>query len=319
MRALTLTEIILCGVAAMLTSAGAFSADTYPTRPVRIVTSEPGSSLDLAARVVAQGLTQSLGQQVIVDNRHVLQVETVVRASPDGYTLLAFGSSTWVAPMMSKLTYDAVKDLMPINYTVASPNVLVVHPKVAAKTVRELIAFAKANPGKLNYATSINGGTPHLAGEMFNLMAGVNIVRVPYKGVAPAVNELIAGQTDMMFPTFTSGMPHVKAGRLRVLAVTSAKPTALAPEIPTVASQGLEGYEIVAVHGIFAPAKTSQSLIARLNRDIGQYVTQAEVKQRFLNAGLEVINGGPSEFAAYIAADMKRMSKLVKEANIHAD
>lgn len=319
MRKFKTSELVLCGLVVMLPSMAATAADTYPSKPVRIITSEPGSSLDLAARLVAQGLTQSLGQQVIVENRHVLTVESVVKATPDGYTLLAYGSSTWVAPMLSKLTYDAQKDLAPVNLTVIGPNVLVVHPKLAANSVKELIALAKSKPGKLNYGSSVSGGTPHLAGELFKSMAGVDIVRIPYKGVAPAVNELIGGNLDLMFPTVASGMPHAKAGRLRALGVTSAQPTTLAPDVPTVASQGLPGYEMVAPHGIFAPAKTSAALIARLNKDITTYVTQPDIKAKFLSANLEVVAGSPTQFAESIATDVKRMGKLIKDANIHDD
>lgn len=311
----------LCVAAGLLTGIPASYAqkDTYPTRPVRIVTSVPGSSLDLAARVVAQGLTQSLGEQVIVENRNVLTVETVVKATPDGYTLLAYGNSTWLAPMLSPVTYDAVKDLALVDLTVMAPNVLVVYPKVAATSVRELVALAKSQPGKLNYGSSVTAGTPHLAAELFKYMAGVDIVRVPYKGVAPAVNDLIGGRLDLMFPVAATGMPHVRAGRLRALGVSSAKPSVLAPEVPTIASQGLPGYEFLAMHGIMAPAKIPPALVARLHKEINAYVTQPEVKTRLLNSGLEVISGSPREFVEFRKNDISSMGKLFKAAHIRAE
>ena len=311
------TQLVLFGFGVMVTSATVAAAEAFPNKPIRIVTSEPGSSLDLTARLVAEGLTQNLGQQAIVDNRHVLTVETVVKALPDGYTLLAYGSSTWVAPMLSKdVKYDAVNDLAPVSLAAISPNVLVIHPKVAANSVRDLIALAKARPGKLNYGSSVSGGTPHLAGEMFKATAGIDIVRVPYKGVAIAVTDLIAGEIDLMFPTIPSGMPHVKTGRLRALGVTSARQSVLAPELPTLASQGLDGYELVAMFGIFAPARTPSAVIARLNEVITKHVSRPEIKAKLHTGGLELVGGSPAQFAAAIHADIKRTGNIINDAGI---
>jgi tripartite-type tricarboxylate transporter receptor subunit TctC len=296
--------------------AGAALSQNYPVRPVRVVTTEPGSGLDLSARVIAQGISAPLGQQVIVDNRPVNSIEIVAKAPADGYTLLAYGSPIWIMPMLRDVTYDAVNDFSPITWAVTSPNVLVVHPGVAANTVKELIALAKARPGVLNYGSSTTGGTPHLAAELFKSMAGVDIVRVPYKGVAAAVVDLIGGQVQIMFPVVSTAMPHVKAGKLKALAVTSAQPSALVPGMTTVAAAGLPGYELVAMFGMFAPAKTPATIINRLNQEMVRVLGMGSVNEQLLNAGFEVVASSPQQFAATIKADMARMSKVIRAAGI---
>ena len=304
----------------MVLGAGRVTGADYPSKPVRIVTSESGSSLDLAARVVAQGLSSSLGQQAIVDNRPKLTVEIVAKSPPDGYTLLVYGSSMWIVPFLQDgITYDPVRDFMPVTMVVRSPNVLVIHPSVPANSVKELIALAKAKPGALNYGSSVTGGTPHLAAELFKAMAGISIVRIPYRGVAPALTELIAGQLQLMFPTAASGMPHAKAGKLRALAVSSSQPSATYPELPTIAAAGLPGYELVAVHGLFVPAKTPAVLIDRLHQEVVRYLGRAEIKEKFLSTGLETVGDTPAQFAATIKADMARMGKLIKDAGIRGE
>lgn len=301
----------------MISMPGLLPAQDYPTKPVRMITSEPGSSLDLTARVIAQGLTAALGQQVIVDNRRLLAVELVARAPTDGYTLLAYGSPMWIAPLLRKdMQYDPVKDFAPITLAVSSPNVLVIHPKVAAKSVQELVAVAKARPGQLNYGSSVTGGSPHLAAELFNAIAGVNITRIAYKGVAQAVNDLIGGQIDLMFPVVATGMPHARAGRLRALAVTSAQPWSLTADLPTIAASGLPGYELTSMHGILAPANVPRTIIARLHRDIVQHITQPDIKQKFLASGSEVVASTPQQFSSIMATDMGRMAKLIRDRNI---
>ncbi len=300
--------------------AGGVTAADYPNRPVRVVTSESGSSLDFLARIVAQGLTASLGQQVIVDNRPRLTVEIVAKAQPDGYTLLAYGNSMWLVPFLQdNLTYDPIRDFAPISMVVRSPNVLVTNLKLPVNSVKELIALAKAKPGALNYGSSVTGGSPHLAAELFKAMAGVDIVRVPYKGVAPALTDVIAGQVQLMFPATGSGIPHAKAGRLKALAVTSAQTWPLSPELPTVAAAGLPGYESVAMQGYLAPGKTPAVLVARLQRDIAQYLSRPEVKEKFLNGGSETVGDTPAQFAATIKSDMARMGKVITDAGIRGD
>lgn len=298
---------------------GVAFAQSYPNKPVRIVTSEPGSNLDFAARLVAQGLTASLGQQVIVDNRRSLTVETVSRAPADGYTLLAYGSPMWIVPFIQDVTYDPVRDFAPITLVLTSPNVLVVHPSVGVISVKELIVLARARPGRLNYGSSVTGGSPHLAAELFKSVANIDITRIPYKGVAPALNDVIGGRVQMMFPTVGSAMPPARSGRLKALAVTSAQPSALVPELPTVAAAGLPGYEYVAMQGVFAPAGTPAAIVTLLNREIVRFINGAEAKERFFNSGSEVVGGTPTEFAATIKSDMARMGKVIRDAGIRAD
>jgi len=292
---------------------------SYPTKPIRVVTTEPGSSLDLTARYVAQGISGPLGQQVIVDNRRVNSIEIVAKAQPDGYTLLAYGSPIWIMPMLREVTFDPVKDFAPITLAATSPNVLAIHPAVAATSVKELIALAKSRPGALNYGSSVTGGTPHLAAELFKSLAGVDVVRVAYKGVAVAVTDLIGGQLQMMFPVVPSAIPHVKTGKLRALAVSSAQSSALAPGLPTMAASGLPGYELVAVYGMFAPARTPVALLERLNREMVRGINTPEMKAQFLIAGAEVVGSTQQAFAAFIKADMARMSKVIKDAGIRED
>ena len=304
---------------AICTCAATAHAQDYPAKPIRIVTSEPGSSLDFAARLIAQGLTTSLGQQVIVDNRRVLSIEIVAKAPPDGYTLLVYGSPIWIMPFLQEVAYDPVRDFAPISMVLRSPNVLVIHPSVPAASVKELIALARARPGALNYGSSVSGGTPHLAGELFKYMARVNIVRVPYRGVAPAMTELVAGQVQLMFPTAATGMPHAKAGRLRALAVTSAQPLTAYPELPTVAASGLPGYELVAMQGLFAPAKTPVTLVNRLHQEVANLLARPDVRDKFLVTGSEPVGDTPAQFAATMKTDMARMARLIKETGIRAD
>lgn len=291
----------------------------YPAKPIRVVTTEPGSSLDLTARYVAQAISGPLGQQVIVDNRRVNSIEIVAKAQPDGYTLLAYGSPIWIMPMLREVMFDPVKDFAPITLAATSPNVLVIHPAVAATNVKELIALAKSRPGALNYGSSVTGGTPHLAAELFKALAGVDVVRVAYKGVAVAVTDLIGGQLQMMFPVVPSAIPHVKTGKLRALAVSSAQPSALAPGLSTMAASGLPGYELVAVYGMFAPARTPATLLERLNREMVRGINTPEMKAQFLIAGAEVVGSTQQVFAAFIKADMARMSKVIKDAGIRED
>lgn len=243
-------------------------AQTFPTKPLRMLTAEPGGGSDLIARVIAQGLSASLGQQVVVDNRvgGVLIAELAAKAAPDGYTLLTYSSTIWLIPLMRAHTpYDPLRDYASITLVGNSPMVLVTHPSVAANSVKELIALAKAKPGELNFASGPSGAIPHLSAELFKFMAGIDIVHVPYKGVGAAVTDLIGGRTQMMMPNASAALPHIKSNRLRGLAVSSAQPSALAPGLPTMAQAGLPGYESVAIYAVFAPAKTPAAIVRRLN------------------------------------------------------
>jgi tripartite-type tricarboxylate transporter receptor subunit TctC len=299
----------------MMFIAGAALAQDYPIKPLRIVTASAGGGTDFMARMVAQGLS-GLGQAVVVDNRvsGAIQGEIVAQAVPDGYTLLVSSGNLWIAGFMQKVPYD----FYPITLAATSPYVLVVHPQVAAKSVKELIALAKARPGELNYVSLAAGTSNHLAGELFKALAGVNIVRVTYKSAATGTTELIGGQVQLMFTSVTSVAPHVKSGRLRALAVTGAQPTVLFPGLPTVGAS-LPGYETAATYGVFAQAKTPVAIIRRLNQTIVTHLKTPESRERLFNAGAEPVGDTPEQFAAMIKTDMARWEKVIKAAGIRAD
>lgn len=309
----------MVAVGIMVLGAGAASGQTYPTKPIRVVTAPAGAGNDFVARVIALGLSGSLGQQLVVDNRPAGVVgELVAKAPADGYTLLAIGSVLWLTPFLQDhVPYDPVKDFSPISITGRSLNILVVHPSVAANSVRELIALARSKPGQLNYATGATGASNHLAAELFKAMAGLDLVRIPYKGSGPAVNDLISGQVHMMFPTTAAGLPHVRAGRLRALGVASLQPSALAPGLPTVA-ESVPGYESVVMYALFAPAKTPATIVKRLHTELVQFLRSAGATERFFNAGIEVVASSPGELATAMQSEMARMGKLIKDARLRA-
>lgn len=292
----------------------------FPTKPIRFVTVEPGGGSDIVSRIIAPGLTFSLGQQIIVENRGggsgIIAVETVAKAPPDGYTLLSYGS-IWILPFLREnLPYDPVRDFSPITLPASAPNVLVVHPSLPVKSVRESIALAKSRPGEINYGSGGSGSSNHLAAELFKALAQINIVRIPYKGAGAALNGLVGGQVQLMFASAASVAQQVKAGRVRALAVTSARESALLPELPTVAAT-LPGYEATQMYGIYAPGGTPTRIIMRLNQEIVRVLNTQEVKARLFNAGAEVVGNSPEEFAATIKSDMARWSKLIQAAGIH--
>jgi tripartite-type tricarboxylate transporter receptor subunit TctC len=311
----------LIAIAAFSIAAGAAIAQTqpYPSKPVRFVTSEPGGGNDIIARILAEGLTTSLGQRFIVDNRGIVAAEIAKNSNPDGYTLLVYGANIWLLPFLrNNVPWDPLRDFAPVTIAVQLPNVLVVHPTMPVKSVRELVDYAKARPGKIDYAAGTLGVSPHLAAELFKAMAGLDIVRVPYKGGGPALNGLIAGETQMMFPNVGSVMSHMKSGRVRALGVSSAKPTALAPGLPTIASV-VPGYEFAAVICVYAPAKTPAAIINLLNRESVRVLNMPETKERLFNGGNEVVANSPQEFTAYMKADMQKMGKVIKDAGIRAE
>ena len=303
----------------MVLGAGVVSGQDYPNKPIRIVTGASGGGGDFASRLIGQGLTDRLGQQVVVDNRGNIAGEIVSKAPPDGYTLLVEGASFWIAPLLQKTPYDPVRDFAPITVAVSTPNILAVHPSVTANSVKELIALAKARPGALNYASGGTGGSAHLAGELLKAMAGVNIVHIPYRGTGPAVTALIGGQVQLMLANAAAVTPHVKSGRLRALAVASAQPSALAPGLPTMATSGLPDFESVLMLGIFAPARTPATLIDRLNQEIVRVLNGADVKAKLFAAGVEPVGSSPKEFAATLKSDMAKWGKVIKDAGIRAD
>ena len=313
------TRVAFFGMVAALGTAAA-GAQSFPSRPIRIITSEAGGGNDFATRIIAQGLAAPLGQQVIVENRQATIGPAIVKtALPDGYTLILSGSNFWISPLMrNDAPYDPVRDFSPITAAVSSPNILVVHPSLPVTSVKELVALLKSRPGAFNYASSSVGGSPQLAGELFKAMAGLNIVAVQYKGSSQALTGLVSGEAHLMFASASSIAPHVKGGRLRALAVTSAQPSELLPGMPTVAAS-VPGYEYLSSFGILAPARTPAAIISRLNKEIVQTLHQKEIKEKLMNAGLEVIGSSPAELAARIKSEMMNIGKMIKDAGIKAE
>ena len=298
---------------------GIVRGQDYPNKPIRVVTTAPGGSADVVMRVVAQGLAPTLGQPMVIDNRGLIGAELVSKAAPDGYTLLVDGASVWISSLLQKTPYDPVKDFSPIMVVAATPNVLVVHVSVPANSVADLIAWAKAKAGALNYASGGTGGTSHLAGELFKAMTGASIVHVPYKGTGPAVGALVAGEVQLLFAGAATVLPHVKSGRIRAIAVASPKPSALAPGLPTVSASGLPGFESVLLICMFAPARTPTSVINKVNREIARVLSGPDVIARLANAGLEPYPNSPDEFAVLLKADLSKWGKLIRDVGIRAN
>lgn len=297
---------------------GSVSGQPYPNKPIRIITSEPGGSGDIASRLLVPGLAATLGQPVIVDNRSsvIIAGETVAKAPPDGYTLITYGGTLWLGPFLRKSPYDPARDFAAITLVGSSPCIVVVTPSLAVHSIKDLIALAKAKPGALNYGSGNTGAITHLAAELFKSMAGVDIVRIPYKGAGPALNDLMAGQVQLMIATGSSASPHVRSGRLRALAVTGAEPSTLFPGLPTVATTGVPGYEAVAYTGILTTAGTPASVIARLNREMVSILKQAQVREKLFNLGMEAVGSSPEQLAATVKSEMARMGKVIKDAGI---
>ena len=295
----------------------AASAQSYPVKPIRIVCASPGASGDFSARLIAQGLTTNLGQQVIVDNRGgYSSIDAVIKAAADGYTLLVYGSTLWTVPLLETASWDAQRDLAPVVLLNSTPSTVVVHPSLPVHSVKALIALAKARPGDLNCGSAPLGSSQHLASELFKSMAGVNIVNVPYKSSGAAQIGLLGGEVHMMFPPVGSVVVHVKSGRMRLLAVASAQPSAFLPGVPTVASAGLPGYEFATVVALFAPAGTPDALVHRLNQEVARVLNRPDIRQRFLNEGLEVGGGLPEQLATIMRTETARFAKLIKDAGI---
>lgn len=319
------TRRVLLGVALAVIANTTPAAETparYPVKPIRLVASGVGGAGDFAGRLIASDLTQRLGQQVVVDNRPggVTPGEILIKAQPDGYTLMMVGFVIWLAPFMrDQVAFDPLRDFAPVTLAINSPNVLVTHPSLRVKTVQELIALAKQKPGALNYALSGIGNSNHIAGEMFKAMAGVNITAVAYRGASLALNDVVGGRVEMIFATANSSGPHVAAGRLVALGVTTAKPSPVAPGLPTVASQGLPGYESAATIGILARAGTPPMVVNLLHREIARYLHSADARERLLKAGIEAVGNTPQEFAANIREDMRVKGKIIRDAAIRME
>jgi tripartite-type tricarboxylate transporter receptor subunit TctC len=311
-------------VSAACIAAASAGAAEFPTKPIRLLVGfAPGGGTDTTARAISQKLTASLGQQVVVDNRPGVSgniaAEITANAPPDGYTVLlsTIGALAINPSLLKKMPFDPIKDLAPVTRAADSTNFLVVHPSVPAKSVKDVIALAKAKP--LNCGSSGVGGAGHLALELFNLQAGTKIVHVPYKGGGPAIIDLLAGNINLIFATGASSINHVKAGKIRALGVTTAKRSALAPELPTIAEAGLPGFEANNWNGVVVPAKTPRVIINRLNKEFAAALSLPDIKEFLFNQGLDAAPGTPEEFAAYIKSETAKWAKVIKAAGIKVE
>ena len=305
--------------AMMVLAAGPALGQDYPAKTIRIVTAPPGGSNDFAARLIQRGLTDRAGWQVVVDNRPTILVpEVVAKSPPDGYTFLVAAGTFITGHLIEKMPYDPLRDFAAISLTHRQPNILVVHPSLPVKSVKELIALAKARPGQLNYASSGLGSTNHLAGEQFNVMTGTKVVRINFKGAGPAVQSVVSGEVHLMYANLAAASPFLETGRLRPLAITSAEPSALRPGLPTMAAAGLPGFEAVVMTVACAPAGTPAAIVNRLNQEIVRILHLPEIKEKFSAIGIETVGSSPQELTAVMKSEIARTAKLVKDAGIVA-
>ena len=319
-----MVRLVLAALAASV-ALSAF-AQSYPSKPIRlIVPFAAGGGNDNIARLVGKRLNENLGQPLVIDNRPgaggVVGAELAAKSPPDGYTLFLGGvGSHAVNPNLNeKLPYDPIRDFSPVILLARAPLILVVHPSVPARTFAEFVAYARKNPGKLNFASNGNGSSAQLAAVMFDSMAGAEMVHVPYKGLAPALTDLLSGQVQVMFSSPVAILPHIKAGKLRALAVTGEKRMASLPEAPTVAESGFPGYEASSWYGILAPAGTSREIVARLNAEFLKALEQPDVRNSLIADGAEPVGDTPEQFAAYIRSEKERMGKLIRDARIRME
>jgi tripartite-type tricarboxylate transporter receptor subunit TctC len=315
-------KLPFCLLALAVLASAAAQAQTYPTRPVRVIVPyAAGGNTDFTARAIGTKLSPVFGQQVIVDNRPGgatnIGTEAVAKAPPDGYLLLMGGASNAInMSLFAKPPYDTLRDFAPVILCVQGANVLTVHPSVPARNLKELIALAKARPGKLNFASSGIGSSNQMAGELLKVMAGVNIVHVPYKGNAPALTDTVAGHVEMMFSGVPAIVPHVQSGRLRALGIGSLKRFPALPQVPTFDESGVRGYEATTWFGLMAPAKTPREIIARWNGEVGKILAAADIKERFANDGLEPAGGTAEEFGKFIRSEIDKYAKVIKAAGV---
>ena len=318
----TAGPLVLCGLIAA--SSPTYAADSaYPTRPIRMVIPfAPGASNDITARLIAPRLSEALGQSVVVDNRGgaggVLGADLVAKAQPDGYTVLmgSPGPLTVNPVLIPNLPYQPKRDFVPVTLLAIVPSILEVNPALPAKSVQELIALARATPGKLNYASAGVGSVPHLAGELFKLLAKVNITHIPYKGSSPAITDLIGGQVSMFFDNMASAVPYVKAGRLRALAITIPQRSAVLPDLPTMIEAGVPGYEAYSWNGLVAPAGTPPAVVKRLAAEVAAVLALPDIREKMKGLGAEVVGNSPAEFAAFMDKESAKWGRVVREANI---
>lgn len=322
----TQAAVLVCVATLALAHAGFALAQSYPAKPVRIVVAQAaGAQSDLFTRLLGQKLGESLGQSVISDPRPgaggAIGAEMVARAAPDGYTLLMGTNSTHGSnpALFSKLPYDPTRDFAPISLTVGTPYVLTVHPSLPVATLKQFIAFAKARPGQLNYASAGNGSTHHLCGELLKSMTGLHIVHVPYKGGPPATMAVLGGEMSMHFSSVSALHTHIKNGKLKALGVTAAKHSSLLPDVPTLSEAGLPGFEMLSWFGLLAPAATPQTIINRLNAETNKALSTSEMKSAVAAQGSEIMSGSPEQFADYIKSEIARIGKIANTAGIKAE
>ena len=318
-------RIVLAALAAVLIAPIAM-AQPYPNKPVRMIVGfPPGGGTDVVARVIGQKLSEWYGQTVVVENRAgatgTIGADVLAKSPPDGYTLMmGHANSHAIAPnLMSKLPYDPIKDFAPVSYVGYVPNVLSLHPSVPAKNMKELVALLKANPGKYTYASSGNGSSQHLSGEMFKLLTGTSILHVPYKGSGDAIKDLLAGTVSMNFDTMPPVLEHIKAGKLRGLGISTPKRLALLPDVPTFTEEGLVGFEILNWYGVMAPAATPREIVGKLAADINKAMREPDVKARLEQVGTQLRELSPDEFGAFMRTELAKYAKLVKDANIRLE
>jgi tripartite-type tricarboxylate transporter receptor subunit TctC len=311
--------VVLLG--GLLLSAGGAWAQDYPVKPIRFVI---GPAPDVLARLIGQKLTDAWGQQVIVDQRPaaggIIAGEAVAKAAPDGYTwLLSTGAYPTLVGLYPTLPFDFTRDFAPVSLLASIPFLLVVHPSLPVKSVADLVKLARARPGQLNYASSGNGTTAHLAAEMFRNMAGISIVHVPYKGTVQGVVDLMSGHVQMMFAIMQSAYPQVQAGKLKALAVSGPKRSPSAPQLPTISESGVPGYEFTSWNGVHVTAGTPKAVITRIHRDLVKVLALPDVKERMFNLGMEVVGSTPEQLASLVASDIAKWSKVIKESGVRVD
>jgi tripartite-type tricarboxylate transporter receptor subunit TctC len=302
-------------------------AQAWPSRqPIRfVIPYPPGGASDVTARTLGAKMAESLGQSVVIENRPgangIIALEHVAKSAPDGYTILManLGPNAINPVVYSKLPYDAIKDFTPITLTSIVPQIMVVNPSLPVKSVQELIAYIKANPGKVNYASAGNGASNHLSAELFNTMAGVKMVHVPYKGDTPAMTDVIAGTVGVMFPTAIAASPHVKSGKLRAIGVTSTKRIPSLPDIPTVAEAGVPGFEAVSWGGVMAPGGAPPEVVARLNAEINRILKLPDVSEKLQSLGAEIVGSTPQQFAEYLQSEIAKWGKVARDNNVKLD
>jgi tripartite-type tricarboxylate transporter receptor subunit TctC len=310
---------------AMAAAASVASGQSYPTKPVRMIAaSSPGSAVDIVARIVAQKLGEQLGQQVVVDNRAGaggnLGAELAAKAASDGYTLFMGTPAHAInTGLYRKLNYDLLRDFAPVSQVTSGQYVVIVHPSLPVKSIKELIALARAKPGQLNYASAGSGNATHLAGELFSSATHIKLVHVPYKGSGPALTDVVGGQVQLMFCNLTAALPQVKTGRIRALAVTGPTRAAAAPELPTVIEAGVPGYTVISWFGVLVPAATPREVIMKLNAELARTMSAPDVRDRLAGDGAEPTTGTPEQFGAFLRAEIAQWTKVIKDAGIAAE